>query len=171
MKKILPYLMVAMTGFGVPLENLNLQQNVDVGAMDAISQEIAKTNTTMIIGLNGKSITNIPPERLMLLDGIAFDIYDDGEVRFYFNDIPDEMSPLERMKFNGSSLKSLIDGIVEHKVRDVLALTVTGIARNVSADVVAQHVYNPLWGKKLAVIGDSLISTPRIDNSYVGYVA
>ena len=171
MKRIIPYLVAAVTALGVPLENLNLQQNIDSGAMDAISQEIAKTNTTMIIGLNGVDMNGIPTERLTLLDGITFDIYEDGEVNFFFNDMPVEMSPLEKMMFNGSSLKSLIDGIVERKVMDVLALTVTNIARNVSSDVVAERVYNPLWGKKLAVIGDSLISNPRTTESYAYYVS
>ena len=32
-------------------------------------------------------------------------------------------------------------------------------------------VYNPLWGKKLAAIGDSLISSPTHDTSYPYYIA
>ncbi len=32
-------------------------------------------------------------------------------------------------------------------------------------------VYNPLWGKKLAAIGDSLISSPTHSTSYPYYIA
>ena len=32
-------------------------------------------------------------------------------------------------------------------------------------------VYNPLWGKKLAVIGDSLTCTPKVEQSYPYFIA
>jgi len=41
----------------------------------------------------------------------------------------------------------------------------------VSSETVGQMVYNPLWGKKLAAIGDSLISSPSHNTSYPYYIA
>ena len=59
-------------------------------------------------------------------------------------------------------------------MRDVsiqLGAQQTNISRQVSSETVGQMVYNPLWGKKLAAIGDSLIASPTIETSYPYYIA
>ena len=39
------------------------------------------------------------------------------------------------------------------------------------SNTIQEMVYNPLWGKKLAVIGDSLTVTPTVETSWSANIA
>lgn len=74
-----------------------------------------------------------------------------------------QFEPLTRIKVNGKSLLDFINEAVDARnaYND----------RTATTNTVRDLVYNPLWGKKLAVIGDSLTCTPTKETSYPYYIA
>ncbi len=139
-----------------------------------MSSNISIINSNLIIGGNPTSIQGIPEQRIQYLDGITFDVYEDGDVNFFFNDVPEGINPLDKILVNGIPLAQSIRDTVMDAMRDAstqLGEQQTNISRQVSSETVGQMVYNPLWGKKLAAIGDSLISSPTHNTSYPYYIA
>ena len=134
----------------VPFQNMRLDHNIDTQSMDIVSHTIGETNGTLRIG---KVIGGHPTYGNF--NGIIFDIYDEGELRFMFNELPDGVDPMDKIFVNG------------RKMSDIMAEKVqSGIEQSqyeATSNIVRQMTYNPLWGKKLAVIGDSLTCTPSKD--------
>ena len=134
----------------VPFQNMRLDHNIDTQSMDIVSHTIGETNGTLRIG---KVIGN--PPVFGNINGITFDIYDEGELRFMFSELPDGVDPMDKIFVNGIKMSD----IVAEKVKSGIEQTKYEAASN----IVKQMTYNPLWGKKLAVIGDSLTCTPSKD--------
>ena len=72
-----------------------------------------------------------------------------------FNELPDGVDPMDKIFVNGIKMSD----IVAEKVQSGIEQTKYEAASN----IVKQMTYNPLWGKKLAVIGDSLTCSPSKD--------
>lgn len=157
-------MVMAMTfsAFGVPFQNMSLQQDVDTNAISAISS----TADGGICIVSGK-----PPPDMSPTDGICFLVDEDSTINFKFPDMvlgQDMGNPLERILVNGKPLSESLQELVVQNIQDQLS----GVATTGAITKAIQSmVYNPLWGKKLAVIGDSLISTPTRNTSYPAYIA
>lgn len=129
---------------------MRLDHNIDTQSMDIVSHTIGETNGTLRIG---KVIGDHPI--YVNFNGIIFDIYDEGELRFMFNELPDGVDPMDKISVNGRKMSD----IIAEKVQ-------SGIEQSkyeATSNIVRQMTYNPLWGKKLAVIGDSLTCSPSKD--------
>jgi hypothetical protein len=72
--------------------------------------------------------------------------------------------PERRILVNGKPLVDIVDGIVKAK----LSLIYGGMDVD---DLLGKALHNPLWGKHLAAIGDSLITYPDGYVSYAGCIA
>lgn len=122
----------------------------------------AQNNTLTI---NSEEVA-VPETQLNAVNGITFEVQDDGEIRFI---IQEEFFPghsygsaLDRITINGKSILSTMTEIVDAKLGSASPRAITNTINGM--------VYNPLWGKKLAVIGDSLTCTPR-GKSYCDFIA
>ena len=149
---------ICVQTLAIPFQNMRLDHNIDTQSMDIVSHTIGETNETLRIG---KVIGGHPTYGNF--NGIIFDIYDEGELRFMFNELPDGVDPMDKIFVNG------------RKMSDIMAEKAqSGIEQSqheATSNIVRQMTYNPLWGKKLAVIGDSLTCTPSKDKSYGGFIA
>lgn len=141
----------------VPFQNMRLDHNIDTQSMDIVSHTIGETNGTLRIG---KVIGN--PPVFGNFNGITFDIYDEGELRFMFNELPDGVDPMDKIFVNGKKLSDEIHEQIQNGIEqnnmNLEILSPPGMS-----NIVYGMTYNPLWGKKLAVIGDSLTCTPSKD--------
>ena len=145
---------ICVQTLAVPFQNMNLDHNIDTQSMDIVSHTIGETNETLRIGRvlgDNPTYGNI--------NGITFDIYDEGELRFMFSELPDGVDPMDRIFVNGKKLSDeiheRIQNGIEQNNRDLEILSPPGVS-----NIVSGMEYNPLWGKKLAVIGDSLTCSP-----------
>ena len=80
------------------------------------------------------------------VNGVTVDIYEDGKLKIYFNDPLADANPLDKILVNDVPLLDEIDKRVFKQ-------------------------YNPLYGKKLAVVGDSLTVAPSVGKSYSSFIA
>lgn len=89
---------------------------------------------------------------------------DDGKLNINFaeNDL-DFGEPIERIHINGVTLKDIIRNETYKYMSSITPLALTNIVLGMT--------WNPLWGKKLVVIGDSLISSPTRETSYPSFIA
>ena len=110
MKKILSTIasfLLFTTCLGVSFQRMKLNHDIDVRSMDAIANNITKTNSTLMIGTDDASMANIPSQKLYNVDGIVFDVYEDGYVKFFFNDIDESTNPLDKIIVNGDEKRYL----------------------------------------------------------------
>lgn len=155
-------IMMATISFGVPFENMKFNQEIDTNAVKALTSN----NDGSIYMVAGQNNIEIPPS-----DGINFIVQEDGVVNFNFQEeiLGQQLgNPLSRIFINGKTLYQTIDELVAQKVSEQLVGVATSEA---ITNTIRGMVYNPLWGKKLAVIGDSLISSPTRETSYPAYIA
>lgn len=108
-----------LVAFAVPFEQMKLTQDINTQSLDVVSQNIVKdSNANLIVGGNSESLAGIPPQRLQNLDGIIFDVYEDGEVNFFFNDLPYGTKPLDKILVNGIPLAQSIRETVMDAMKD-----------------------------------------------------
>ncbi len=103
------------------------------------------------------------------MNGITFEVKEDGELRFIFqSDVMGQPigNPMNRITINGVSLLRIIDDRIQEKIQQAGGISPSSITNQIRG-----MVYNPLWGKKLAVIGDSLTCTPKVEQSYPYFIA
>ena len=171
----------AIACFAVDFQSINLSQNVNTNALDVVNTCLSKMeNGTVVVKTDESDITDIDSQRVHgNANGITFDMYEDGEMRIYFED--DGRSPLDKVVINGKTLNDTIHDAVSQTVAQMLNNGQSMIVQYIDdkmdsrvgdvSNAVNAMVYNPLWGKKLAVIGDSLISSPTRETSYPAYIA
>ena len=155
-------IMMATISFGVPFENMKFNQEIDTNAVKALTSN----NNGSIYMVAGQNDMEIPPS-----DGINFIVQEDGVVNFHFQEeiLGQQLgNPLARILINGKTLSQTIEELVAQKIAEQLVGVATSEA---ITNTIRGMVYNPLWGKKLAVIGDSLISSPTRETSYPAYIA
>jgi len=148
---------------GVPFESLNLSQNVEANALDAINATMENTNGISFIKSQDSRISGIPESKMRTANGITFDIYEDGEVRFFFDETDDPRDPLDKILVNNKKMSQVIQEKIDAGDMDKAKLA--------TSNTILEMTYNPLWGKKLAVIGDSLTCSPGVNQSYSFFIA
>ena len=97
------------------------------------------------------------------LYGITLDVLDDGTLNFNFDETDLLDNPIDRVYVNGKRLTEIIREKVELSIGQ---LDPTNQALSMLA--------NPLWGKKLVAIGDSLTTAypySDLSHSYPAYIA
>lgn len=100
------------------------------------------------------------------VNGITFEVEENDVVQFKMNEMPGDPSqknPLQRILLNDKTLGDCIEQLVDTYIAEM--------SPEDMSNIVARMVYNPLWGKKLAVIGDSLTVYPSWDKSYSKNIA
>ena len=155
---------MALCCFATPkdFDKIPLSQEMDIKSLDASSNGIAKKNDALFFGYD-QNPTN-QPTQASHFDGIVIQIgEEDGKIWFYFSFQEGMDDPIERVLVNGRTLKSRIQDIIDRKCGIYTPSFYTNLVLDMS--------FNPLWGKKLAVIGDSLISAPTKATSYPYYIA
>ena len=152
-----------LSAFSIPFENVKFYQNIDTQSMETVSQTIGSTNGVTTIGKITYGAGGTLPSQLGNLNGITFDIYDDGDLKFFFNEMEDGTDPMDKIFVNDRTLGQ----IVQEKVEAGVQATQYQVASN----TFVQLMNNPLWGKKLAVIGDSLTGGSSKTTSYPYYIA
>ena len=136
--------MMAGIAFATPLQNIRLDSNIDTRAVEDAAKVISYTNEIGVIGVVSSGLREVLPDRLHDMNGIVFDVYEDGKVMFYFNDPISDINPLDRIMLNDKTLNQEIND---------------------------RFMFNPLFGKKLAIIGDSQSCSPSKDKCYAGLIA
>jgi hypothetical protein len=129
-----------------------------------VNTSISSTNGTVIIGGTPEQNSSIQQ-----VNGITFEVKEDGELRFIFqSDVMGQPigNPMNRITINGVSLLRIIDDRIQEKIQQAGGISPSSITNQIRG-----MVYNPLWGKKLAVIGDSLTCTPKVEQSYPYFIA
>ena len=161
-KTTLMLVAMAYMTFGVPFQHMRFDQNIDTNGI----QSIKGNSDGSIMLQSGGSVLELPQN-----DGITFMVQEDDTINF---NLQDEVlgqklgNPLGRILVNGKTLASVIDEIVTSQVE----IKLQGIATaSEITNSIRGMIYNPLWGKKLAVIGDSLISSPTRETSYPAFIA
>lgn len=151
-----------LSAFSIPFENVKFSQNIDTQSIETVSQTIGVTNGVTTIGKITYGASGTLPSQLGNLNGITFDIYEDGDLKFFFNEIQDGTDPMDKIFINGKKLSDeiheRIQNGIEQNNRDLETMSPPGVS-----NIVSGMEYNPLWGKKLAVIGDSLTCSPSKD--------
>ena len=159
--------MCALVAQCVPFERMNLHKEIVPEALDAASQSLRQSNNGDLTILSGGHTSGEIPQEVLDSDGITFHVKDDGTINFIIDN--DDIigfphaSLLDRIIVNGITMKSLMNDIVmdESKKHSPSAITNT----------ILDMAYNPLWGKKLAAIGDSFIAWPTHNTSYPAFIA
>lgn len=158
---LISFVFCFMSVLGVTLNNMKLNQDIKLDKIDIVDETIQKTNSTLIIQ-DGITQGNIyDSENLKDTNGITFDAQD-GFVKFFFND-GTPMQSMDRILVNNKSLgqilygqnQEMIDLIVEQKVDEKIKIMNP----------------NPLWGKKLGIMGDSETTVPSINESFGALIA
>ena len=165
MKKTMTFAfaILAMAAFSVPFENIKFSHNVDTQSLEVARQSIGETNGVTTIGKIVPGTQGIPPQRISTLNGIVFDIYEEGTVKFFFNELDEDANPTDRIFINDKPLTEVIQARVDDGIQQSQG--------QASSNVVQTIVYNPLWGKHLAAIGDSLTISPSMEVSYPYLIA
>ena len=90
---------------------------------------------------------------------------EDSTIRFTFDETDILGNPIDRIMVNGKPLKQLISELVESK-SDIAA-------PDKVREFISTYHPNPLWGKKLVAVGDSLITRPlpAESTSYPAFIA
>ena len=147
-----------MSAFGVELQDMSLSQDMYEDSLDSMStfQIGVVDGETQVVVSNGDGVARL---QLQEDSGMTFRCGGNGVVKFQFDDDAFN-SPVDRLLVNGKPLGELIAQLAQRRAS---APTVKS--------VVEAATYNPLWGKKLAAIGDSLITSPAGDVSYAAQVA
>lgn len=94
---------ICVQTLAIPFQNIGLNHNIDTQSMDIVSHTIGETNGILRIG----KILGKPPARNHF-NGITFDIYEDGELRFFFDDTDDTREPMDRIFINGKKMSQEI---------------------------------------------------------------
>ena len=147
----------------ITFNKMKFSQDIDLNALQATQESLKSTNQVLIIGTKDTSASIVEQQNVQNANGIVFDIHDEGDVKFVFQDSDILGNPLDRVLFNGRSLRELIQDEMRNNMQVLLPGQMTNLVLNMT--------HNPLWGKKLAVIGDSLISAPTKATSYPSYIA
>ena len=157
-------LALSMSLMGVPFQNLRFNQEMDIQSLDAVNKSMKSTNGLVVVSSMENWGEHQYPSNV---NGVVFKILEDGVVRFDFDEDPVSEPPTERLIINGVPLNTLID----QKIQAAIDNSIDAITKGSMTGLVQRMVYNPLWGKKLAVIGDALSSTPTLETSYPYYIA
>lgn len=154
----------------VNFENVKFSQNIETRAIDVVNSAIIGTNGVVSLKTPDTDFSGIPEDKIQSANGVTFDIYEDGEIRFFFDATDDARAPMDRIFVNGKKLsqeiKERVDAGISENNAQMSIMTPPGVS-----NVVSEMVYNPLWGKKLAVIGDSLTVSPSKELSYGSFIA
>lgn len=154
----------------VNFENVKFSQNIETRAIDVVNSAIIGTNGVVSLKTPDTDFSGIPEDKIQSANGVTFDIYEDGEIRFFFDATDDARAPMDRIFVNGKKLsqeiKEMVDAGISEYDAQMSILTPPGVS-----NVVSEMVYNPLLGKKLAVIGDSLTVSPSKELSYGSFIA
>lgn len=154
----------------VNFENIKFSQNIDMHAIDTVNNAVTGTNGVVSVKTPDTDFNGIPPEKIRASNGITFDIYEDGELKFFFDTTDDNRDPMDRIFVNGKKMSDEIHerirAGIEQNNRDLDLLSPPGVS-----NIVSGITYNPLLGKKLAVIGDSLTVSPSKELSYGAFIA
>ena len=78
-------------------------------------------------------------------------------------ELPYGVDPMDKIFVNGIKMSDIVAEKVQSGIEHSQYETTSNIVR--------QMTYNPLWGKKLAVIGDSLTVSPSKELSYGAFIA
>lgn len=130
----------------VPFGNLRLDQEINVQSINAVNEAVTSTNGTTLIGSKKGDF----PEQEGNED-ITFHVGDKGGIKFILEAEEDDTEVIGRISVNGKPLKTLI----AEQALD------------------AVNANNPLWRKKLAIVGDSLTMNPYPNEGkrYVDYIS
>ena len=135
----------------VPFEKMKFNQDINTNVLQTLQEKMNSTNGTLVVRASSAFKGEIPVERVNASNGITFDVYEDGEVKFFFDTQDDQRNPCDRIFVNGLTLNQIFQtNMVE-----------------------AANVNNPLWRKKLAIVGDSLTMNPYPSEGkrYVDYIS
>ena len=167
---ILASMFVGDIVLGETFETMKFHQEMSSASIDAINNRMKATNGIMII--SSEMPKGDTPDEITEMDGITFEVQADEKINFIIRDEDifgnTFKSPLSSILVNKKPLENYINEaidqkIIDQKIKDITAQAMTNLIQTM--------VYNPLWGKKLAVIGDSLIASPSHETSYSYYVA
>ena len=127
-------------------QNIPFNQDIDTNSIETAGKVLSMTNDTAILGVSTDGMNNTSKVRAGDVNGVTVDIYEDGKLKIYFNDPLADANPLDKILVNDVPLLDEIDKRVFKQ-------------------------YNPLYGKKLAVVGDSLTVAPSVGKSYSSFIA
>ena len=132
--------------FATPFQNIRFDQNINTQSLETTEKVLSMTNDTAILGVTSEEMNSTAKLRASEVNGVTIDIYEDGKLKLYFTDPLEGTDPLDKILVNDIPLlKAIEDRIVGRG--------------------------NPLWGKKLAILGDSLTVVPGIPKSYGACIA
>ena len=139
--------------FAVPFERMRLGQDINTNVLNTLQEKMNSTNGTLVLRASSSYQGEIPYDRVNASNGITFDVYEDGEVKFFFDTQDDQRNPADRIFVNGKTLNQLIQEQIPENILDIV------------------NQNNPLWKKKLVVLGDSLVMNPYDGTTYSAYIA
>lgn len=153
----------ALTTLSEQLKNLNFNENIDVDSINKINEQVVVTNGTLVFKSNDTNGDSIDFATKNLPNGMTFHVGDDGKLQFLFDDEDLGGKAFDRIIINGKPLFQAIDERIDEKMSSVTPSSMSNLVQNM--------VYNPLWGKKLAIIGDSLTVSPSKNESWGAFIA
>lgn len=69
----------------VPFERMKFNHDVDTNVLQTLQEKINSTNGTLVVRASSSYHGEIPADRVNASNGITFDVYEDGEVKFFFD--------------------------------------------------------------------------------------
>ena len=139
-------LAIGLDLMAVPFGNMRFDQEINVQSINAMNEAVTSTNGTTLIGSKKGDF----PEQEGT-DDITFHVGEKGGIKFILEAEEDDTEVIGRVSVNGKPLKTLI---AEQALEAV-------------------NVNNPLWRRKLAIVGDSLTMNPYPADGkrYVDYIS
>ena len=92
----------------VNFENVKFSQNIETRAIDVVNSAIIGTNGVVSLKTPDTDFSGIPEDKIRTTNGVTFDIYEDGEIRFFFDATDDARAPMDRIFVNGKNLSQEI---------------------------------------------------------------
>ena len=102
--------------FAATFDNVKFDQQIEVNSIDAINGRITHTNGLVAIQSDRG---DIPQERIESVNGITFEVQDDGDINFKFVDDGkwyNGKTPIDRILINGNTLGNTINQLIDIKL-------------------------------------------------------
>lgn len=163
MNKVIATLLLSMVvsySFSVTINNMPLNQEVNTNSIEAINSSMDSVSGTLVIKSKDTNTNRL--ERIKSTNGVTIDIYEDGELKLYFENELNSKAPMDRITVNDVSISKLVEQMIDHKMSMSSPSSIS--------NTISEMVYNPLWGKKLAVVGDSLTEAPSKAQSWPEFI-
>ena len=110
MNKVIATLLLSMVvgySFSVTINNMPLNQEVNTNSIEAINSSMDSVSGTLVIKSKDTNTNRL--ERIKSTNGVTIDIYEDGELKLYFENELNSKSPMDRITVNDVSISKLVE--------------------------------------------------------------